>query len=431
MRSIEISLKEILVYVLYKWLPILFCTVIVGGLMGGYTYRQQPKGAELVKITQQNQAAESEANQSIDRLNKNISEIQASIEEDYSEYSSVNTRIVKMAVDISYDADSTDIKKVKNVYTNVFKEISLSEIFEPINREKYTEAELRKLVTIIFQDINGAPTRFIISAVGSDGLDPVLAVDYVLNAYMSKHQVIIDRGGEHEISPSEMVSIGISSGESLFKDEINKKHKTIDEYKTQIAALNDVIAQLKDPAKQAASKVLTQGVIGAVIGLVIGVIATMLVYIFKLPILTSEQIQNRLDIRYLGGIRRKKGFGLANKVAGDFMLWTDERLAVEYVAANLAGFVKENETVLLTGSVQLDVIKQFAQVLEKSETVLNVRFVVGTDVTTTPGTIKAVLGADHIVLVERLNRSTLKKVYHEADTIREITGKEVAGYVLY
>ena len=165
------------------------------------------------------------------------------------------------------------------------------------------------------------------------------------------------------------------------------------------------------------------------VGLVVAIIVAILRYLISIPMQLPEQIQSQLKIKYLGGVRRKKYSSLGDRVAGSLRL-LDEREAMDVIAANIADFAGENKKFLITGTLPNAAIKEFMDKLIKHYKYGSSEFIAGEDLNLHPETIEKLMDCDGVILIERLGQSRLKVVNQIIERI-EMSGKEILGYALY
>ena len=174
---------------------------------------------------------------------------------------------------------------------------------------------------------------------------------------------------------------------------------------------------------------IQKAIIVFLIGLIFGIIIAGLYYIIRLPIQTPEQIQNRLDIRYLGGIQRAKRLSLADRIVGTLRMGNEEK-AMGIIAANIEEFVGKKKRILVSGTVSDDIIERFIRQLSLKWSNGDFDFIGGSDINDYADTIKKLSNSDAVILVERINKSQLKKIRDEIIRI-DMSSKEIIGYVLY
>lgn len=435
MRTIEISIKEILVYILYKWVPILLCAVAFAALMGGYNYIKIPQGAKLDQMRADNLIAVDKAKASIKGLTEEIAFKQAEIEKYYSASSFTNKKIASIKAEISFNPSESKINVIRSRYAAMFRDLPLKGLLSDIVPENLEEESLRLIARVSIQISADSPNILTISAIGGDEVNPRLIVDAIYNYYVEKLEESINKTSPHNF---EIVSTTITDAldeETLFDDEIEKQQKLINTLSAEIRAKEDSIRQLAYQLQTMTSltNVFISALTGAAVGIVIGVFVAMLHYFMKVIIVIPEQIQKRLGIRYIGGAHNKKRYGfsvLADKTAGGYLTFSTKDEAADYIGISLCE-VMDRGSLLITGSLAQRDLEDFSQTLQNTGTLSeNIELLVASDVTSSAASIRTLAQAEGVLLVERLGKSTLKQVSWQSERI-ELSGKKLLGYVLY
>ncbi len=434
MRSVEISLKEILVYILYKWIPILLCGVLFASLISGYSFLKIPRGEALERIKEDNQKIVAENEAEILTANTKIIELEQYIENIQSLSSFTNKKIAKVVADISFDPITVDIARIRSGYTSLFRSMNLQSLLTGLIPADYSDDHLRLLIRVSIKSDSKSPNKLTITALGGDGFDAQAVVERIYDSFVEQHANRLNINGEHTLTMADRSLTDAKGNETLYEEEINKQRTSINEYKSAISYYNDIIKQTRQTENIGLSSLIKPAVIAFLIGVILGVVIASLSYVIRLVLVIPEQIQQRLDIRYLGGLNYKpaRSFGkLAEAVAGRFLFFKRKNEAIDYIAVNLNEMIQEKGSLLITGSLSPELMSSFSKDLADSGKLdSSVSIVVSPNITTTADGIDKLLQADYVVLLERIGRSTIKRVKQQSDRIA-LSGKNLIGYVLY
>lgn len=435
MRTIEISLKEILVFVLYKWLPILLCAVIIAALMGGYSFMGIPRGAQLAKVKTDNALAIEKAEAAIASYEEEIVTKQAEIDKYYAANNIENRKVATIKAEISFEPENVKISTIRSRYTALFRDLSLKDMLAGSITAEYEEDVLRRLIRVSIKSSAESPNTVTISATGGDDFDLPAIVESIFNYFAGEIEDTIGRTGPHTFYLVRSTLTDAIEGETLFDDEIQKLQKQINSLRSDIRDKKESIRKIENQLKTATSlkAVLVSAVTGAAAGVVVGIVFAILVYLIKVPVVTPEQIQKRLGIRYIGGAHSKKRYGfsvLADKIAGSYLTFATKAEASNYIGTSLSE-VMERGSLLITGSLAEKELENFAKALQDTGALSDgITLIIAPDVTSSADSLKELTQADSVVLVERLGKSILKRVSWQSERIA-FSEKKLLGYVLY
>lgn len=434
MRSVEISLKEILVYILYKWIPILLCGVIIASFIGGYSFLKIPRGEALERIKEENQKIVAENEAEILATNAKIAELEQYIENIQSLSSFTNKKIAKVEADIAFDPITTDISRVRSGYTNLFRSMNLQNTLSGLIPADYSDDHLRLLIKIGIKSDAKTPNKLTITSLGGDGFDAQAVVEKVFEYFTQQHADKLNTYGEHSLTFMNFALDDAKDRQTLFDDEIKKQQNSINELKGAISYNKDIIKETRELEGTSLNSLIKPVTFGFVLGIVLGVVIMALTYVIRLVLVIPEQVQERLNIRYIGGLNYRPALTigkLAEVAAGGFLFFKHKVEAIDYIVVNLSEMISENSTLLVTGSVPSEVLTSFSDDLVNTGKLSDsIKMIISQDITTTADGIDKLLQTDYVVLVERLGMSTLKRVKHQSDRIA-LSGKCLMGYVLY
>jgi capsular polysaccharide biosynthesis protein len=386
MDTVRISLKEILVYVVRRWKPIVIFALVLAVGLGGYGYLQQQQ-TQGDATTNVGTAAQESLRSTTLSLTIDLVDFVPTSADSYHITLATNDLLGKL-----YER-----------YSLVAQSANLPEILKNIVPASYSESDLSSFVTIAPK----AAGLFSIVVTAPEGVDTQQAAE-ALYGYLSEQTDRLSQSVHKHVLAS-----------------LASKSASVDS-----AALTGAQDSTVTAVAQASSADYVQSaVIGLLIGLVVGILFAVSVYLVTLPVQLPEQIHNQLGARYLGGVRRGKRLSFGDMLAGSLRM-ADEKPAMAMISANLREFAGDYKRILLTGTVSEGVIKAFAERIEKEFGDGDVFFTSGADVNKDANTIAKLADSDAVVLVERLDVSKLRCVGEEKKRL-DMSGKEILGYVLY
>ena len=433
MRTIELSLKEIFVFILYRWVPILLCMCLFAALLGGYAFIQQPHGEALQQALAEHEAklslAKEEAADEIGQLNGK----KKSVEHMLNAVESLNPSdraVTTMKTQITYDPVMVDPYKVSKQYITFFDEVPLGEVFSNRLSIGYDVESLHELVSLTVVYMNQLPVQLDIQAIAASNFSSEDAVKKIYDYLVVNNEKVSSIGGTHVLNEVSTITIRDEDANSFYSSIISKQKSILADLDAQVKSISDGIMNIEKQKPGVGSSLFNTVGLGAGIGLVIGLLFTAMVYVYRVYVVLPEQIQNRLGIQYLGGIRRIKRAGAANSLAGNYMLSSTEGEAIEYTAANIANLVDNQKSILITGSLSKKDLSAFTSDLLKDDQMTSYKVLVSGDITVDAETLKVLSDVDGVIFVERLMTSTMGRINKQLYRYN-ISSKKVIGYVLY
>lgn len=438
MQTVEISLKEILVYVLRKWWKILAFALIMAGIFAGYAALTRDYDGALLEYerklsTKQQELSVSNAElvaaktyqensilMKLDPYNKQRAQLSFSVKIPNEAFNG-NLSAIEAA-----DLSNLKIKAAEDVvdyYLLLAGNAPLMDVFAQAMPEPYGETYLRE-ITSVESSAKGIIT---ISTIGSDAAMAEAFAQAMYDYLANNSSQVTDAVGKHSLSPLKMsvhsmVDAELATSQLAQQSLVTEKIKLVEQKQTELEKL-----EKERPRNTLLS--INSVVTGVLVGLVVGVLVAAFTYLTKLPIQIPEQIQTQLGIRYLGGIIRKKSLSQGDKLAGTLRMAT-EKEALEMLSASLREFAGDSKKILVTGTIAKGCIKEFSDKLVSFYGVSDVSFTVGGNVNTDAAAIDALAASDAVILVERMQVSRLKQVNQEKQRI-DMSGKQILGYILY
>ena len=429
MRSVELSIKEILVYILYRWVSVLLIVCLFAALFGGYAFIQQPRGEALKQALAEYESklavAKEQASIEIENLNarKRLNEQSISVLESVKGSGKAVTTLSTLIV---YDPINVDPYRVSDKYISYFKEIALVDALGTDISIGLDENTLRSLVSIKVITLDLLPKQIDIQVLASNNFDSEVVARKLYDYFVNSGSILAS-AGSHTLELKSVSTLRDEDANPFYSAAKSLQTKAISLLNDQISTANRGIKDIQRQKPGFSLAVFEPMGLGAVIGLITGLIYLAFIYVYRIYVILPEQIQNRLNIQYLGGIRRIRFPGLGNIIAGSYLLSSTAGKAFKYINANVSNLVGPEKTILVTGSLPLDILSQCASNMEQMS---SLKVLVSGDITKTAETFELLPEVDYVVLVERIKKSTMKHVNQQLFRF-EKSGLSVIGYILF
>lgn len=372
MKNVEISLKEMLLYVLRRWKVLLLIPLIIALVVAGFSYVQRAPASTV--------AADEISIGQVYTLNTNI---------ELTNFKGTSPDSYHITL-----ATNDLLSKLQNQYLVAFQGADLEQLLGGIAPVGVDEETLEQAATVTVPSIG------------------MLAIS-------------IDTG---VVPESKAAATAIYEHLLSFKDSIAR---AVTEH--NLAILTEVLAETPTNSEtdQTASidRVSTSPMRGVVIGLLGGLVLAVLLlailYLLRPTVQTPDVIQSQIGIPHLGGVQ---GNSLADKLAGKLRMVSKDE-APAFIAANIADVSSPGARLLLTGSLPQQKIAELAEKLQPSFDGSEITLSVGGDVNNSVDTVHLLDDCDAVIMVEGIDQSTLKNVYYQKDRM-EMADKAILGYVL-
>lgn len=313
----------------------------------------------------------------------------------------------------------------------------LSELFSGLLTQMPEDTYLREMVSVkryAQEDkLEGDEGLVSIKVIGTKDLDAKLAAGRMYDFLKSKQPFL-----EETIAPHTLTLLDDSLLHSVDNDLADKQAEQRSLHATAVSEITTLRNEIEDlhekkPMEPSLWKyVIKNAVFAFVLGLMIGLVAAAFIYLAKFPLQYALQVQEQLNVPFLGGVRPKKGHlltALKNRLAGDNLL-QNEQEAVSVVAANLEGLLEPGSSVLLASAMDLKVVEDAAKKLNAELKDKNITVIPGGHLGNSAQTVRALSDADGVVLLERLNVSRLRRVLSDKERLA-LMNKSLLGYMLY
>lgn len=429
MKKIEVSLRELIIFILRKWYLILIAAIIFTGFSVISSNQrmqktQQQLDENLRQKTEKYQQdmevylATTETNsRRAELLTAQKAETEAYLND--SVMMTINPydfAIGVLSYEVNTDEGNTILARVTNHYVQLGNDANLLDILEGLIPQQQNEAYLRDAIRIIKVDND------IISIIvtGNDEMDPLAVADAIGQYITSKHDQVTQSAGTHTLS--------------VFSREIKRDtdRALVDaraRQQTLLASINNQLNALIVPEPQPPvavenenrvnetslndNRAIVQGIIG---GIAIGVVLALIWYFFTLPVQYKEQLERQLNVRYLGSYQPGRDTDHGSK-ANRLIIENLKEVSPECKKILLMGRKTNDKTLQAIDALQKDLLADFP---ETSSTY---------DILNNPDAVQKLSQADCVVFVEKLFTSRVRDVNQDLHRITQ-ANKPVVGYVI-
>ena len=446
-KTVELSMKELLIVLLRKWWIILLCAFLAASAFGlkaysdRYANRDEMNRRYQVNLDAYNQQIREKENAIQYLVNKRAAGEQYNSNSILMQIDPFNLNAAHMTIIVNAqrpegEAGSSSLDSINSTiigaYSSIVESAPLTKLLSGIVLKEYEESYLKELVTIEETD-TGKKNLLILTAIGNEAIDPMEVLN-VLFEYIKAQQENVAKS----TTPHQLASLGtyvsIESDAELAKEQSDKR-KSIAEDSISIKNLEEDLEKIRG-SKPAAPSLIRGAIKNAAIAFLIAMIiiafAIIIDYIVHIRIQTDEQLQSQLGIRYLKGGLYKRGklFGRwGDKLSGMESLATDTDIKALVYANIKEATCRKYDLILVTGTVAQDVVDGFANELTQQCAEHGTKFIASRDVANNASSIEVLYQAQAVVFVERIGESKLKKVYRGVERVRQ-SDKDIIGYTL-
>lgn len=446
-KTVELSMKELLIVLLRKWWIILICAAIVAGVFGIKTYTELKASSDetnrryQVNLDAYNQEVRAKENAIQYLVNKGAAAEIYNNNSILMQIDPFNVNAAHMTIIVNAQRQAGEIgsasldsinSTIVGVYSSMVEGAPLAKLLSGIVSNEYPDSYLKELVTIEDTD-NAKKNLLTLTAIGNEAIDPVDILS-ALFSFLEEQQESVAKS----TTPHQLVSFGtyvsIESDPELAQLQSDKR-KSLAEYSISIKKIEEELDKIRG-SKPAVPNLIRGSVKNAAIALLISVIFTVFFiifdYIVHIPIQTDEQIQAQLGIRYLNGGLYKKGklFGRwGDKLSGMERLASEKDIKALVHANIKEGACGKFDLVLVTGTVAQGVVDDLASELTQLCDEQRTQFVALRDVANNASAIETLEKTQAVIFVERIGESKLKKVYRGFERVQQ-SDKVIIGYTL-
>lgn len=433
MKTVEISLKEMVLTGLRHWKMILALALVLAALFGAYGY---------FFVTESNRTANAAYQEQIKLYRADLAEKQQRLEGMHLLRNEDGT--IKNPPTLQADAYSK--REAFHIFTVAIPQDVLREYGEVQPSVKLADrivstyfANLEKMdlneVLKEYFPLTGSINPYDVASFILDQAGGIITINVSLNQDMNPdlvpanivqtifREVYRDWQRNKDV-PVAHELVAVKQGNRRLNDTAG-----LLEAQKQLDTLTNEIARL-----EAGQPKLNLGIngakliaLGALIGLIAGILLVVIAQLVRLTLRYPEQLANTTGLRFLGG-RTDGRFHLTNLAGGQRGLTKGTAFA-PLLQANVARLVQPGSKVLLTGSLPQDDLDALAAQLAEADNPENLVYLAGADITENPETVRLLPQTDAVLLVERLHKSRTKPILMQKDRLA-IAEKPLLGYVL-
>lgn len=409
MKKIEITLKEMLIYVLRRWYVVLAVAAVVAVGYSLYSNKayEQVKAQHQVDVAAYEKALaayETDIARSKEKGEKLEAEI-ASIRDylDNSLRMTVNPydyAVSTITLDFDSEENNTILNRATNHYLLLAQEAPLETILADVVPQGTNFSYIKEAISYRRQDND----ILVISAMGNEQINPEDITKSLLAYLRSKKDLVDATAGSHSFS---VMDDGLYRGSDVSLVNVRNVQEA------RITAVERQLAALKVEKPVAPQAPASKGglLLGVLAGLVAGVLIALICYLLFLPIQYGSQVQKQLGLQYFGKIE-KSGDALHN---------------LDLVAANIGEKATNCNSILILESSTRNSPVEAVQALRKDAGLQHISLLSGADLQSKPETIKALGDVDGVVLALEQYHSRIRKVWADVERVTQ-SGKPVLGY---
>lgn len=447
----EIDLRNLIFYIVKRWRPIFLIAVIFAALIGGYKLskgliKSQDKQymADLLESYDSDlknyQMTKDEYFRKIDTLTQNID-----YEKDY-EKDSVLFRldpykkwVAKTNIFIKIDGENDVISLVDptdslvKVYSAIIK--SRSSLEEACKENNIEIRYLRELLNIE-ADYNS--NIISLSVTYKEGEEAQKILDSILESVKASENEVESNLIAHSI-------IFMNRETSMVADQTlaerqNERIESLSEMQRSLEETQLALDNLKEPQipadlsfKGVLKSGFKYGVMGSGFGVFFAALFLCFIYVINPKLHSGDEFISRFGIKILGEYpkeeKKQKLSGIdnwLNRIEGKQAFSREDVL--KRIIASISIYSEKDQTILLTGTAELDLLKNIESELKENFNKLT--FEVGADMNRNPETLTKLPAIDSIILVEKFGVSKYKDIESQIKTIYSLDKKIIGCIIL-
>ena len=447
----EIDLKDLLFYIVKRWRSIFLVAVIFAILIGGYklskgVLKSQDEQYRINLLESYNsnlknyQKTKEGYVKKIYTLTKDID-----YEEEYEKNSVLfqldpyNKWVAKTDIFVKIDREN-DVNNfvdpadsLVKAYTAIIK--SDSSLEEACKENNIDIRYLRELINVE-ADYNGNMISVTVTYKDGEGAQQIL--DKILESVKASRKEVESNLRTHSI-------IFMNGETSMVADQTFAKRKkeridSLTELQKNLEETQLALDDLKEPQtpidmsfKGVIKSTFKYCVMGGAFGIFLSGLFLCVIYVIDPKLRSSDEFISRFGIKILGEYpkeeKKRKFSGIdkwLNKIEGK------ETFSREYVLkrviASISIYTEKDQTVLLTGTTELDLLKNVENEIKDNFNKLNLEM--GADMNRTPETLIRLRDIDSIILVEKCGVSKYKDIERQIETIYSLNKKIIGCIIL-
>lgn len=448
----EINLKELFFYILRKWRPIIFCTIIALILLGGYKFSKaffSQRNQTYVDFIQEQYDKElKEYKTSKKGYERTINTLTNTIEyEEQYENDSILFNIdsnnkwvasVDVFIQISVSQNNTfiNVDPADSIVKAYMSAIGNGSFLEQLSKKLNIDTPFVNELIGVEADNEGNVLSISVTYKDEEGAKEI--IDTILEALDSMYAKVHDDLGEHS-----MVIMNQNIGMEIDQELADRQKKRVDDLEVmrkKLVETQNALDELIEPQKPSALSISTAiktgikfGIIGAITGVFVTIFIYCVIYVMSSKLHSAEELKNRFNLKILGAFmqeREKRAFSqvdnLIDKLEGSKKV--SEVIAYQRVTANISNYSEKGQTILLTGTVNQD---EMISVINKLRQMLpDIKLETGFDMTKNPETLKKLSKVDAVILIEKIGYSKYSDIQEELESIYDLSQKVIGCIVL-
>lgn len=446
----EIDLKDLMFYIVKRWRPIFLIAVVLAVLMGGYTLSKvilklqdeqyQTNLLESYNFDLKNYQKTKEGYvKKIDTLTQDIN-----YEENYEKNSVLfqldpyNKWVAKTDIFVKVDGENDVINLVDpadslvKAYTAIIKsESSLEEACEENNIDiRYlrelinTEADYNgNMISVAVTYKDGKGAQQILNRI----LESVKASKKEVESNLRTHNIILMNGETSMVADQTLAKC---QNERI--DSLNEMQKSLEETKVALDNLKEPQTPIDLSFKAGIKSTIKHGVMGGVFGVFFAGLFLCVIYVINPKLRSSDEFISRFGIKILGEYpmeEKKRKLSRIDKwlskIEGKETFSREDVL--KRIIASISIYTETNQTILLTGTIELDLLQNIESEIKDNFNKLN--FEVGEDMNRSPETLTRLPAIDSVILVEKCGLSKYKDIESQIETIYSLD-KKIMGCII-
>ncbi len=446
----EIDLKDLIFFIVKKWRSIILIVFIFATLIGGYKLSKGVLNshdkqyiAELLKTFDFNyknyQMMKEGYVRKIEALSQEIAYEDAYEKnsvlfhlDPYNKWVATTDMYIKIneEKDVINMVDPAD-SLVKAYSTIIQSKSSLEEVY------KENEIEIRYLRELlsIETDYNGNMISLSVTYKDREGAQRIL--ERILESVKFSQNYVESNLIEHSI-------IFMNSEESVVADQAlaerqNKRMESLSEMHKSLEETQLALDNLKEPQtptdlsfKELFKSAFKYSFMGGALGVFLVGFFLCVIYVTDPKLRSADEFMSRFGIKILGAYnkeeKKNKFTGIdnwINRIEGNKKNSREDVL--KRIIANISIYVEKDQMVLLTGTVEPDILKNIESELKDNFNKLT--FEAGSDMNRNPETLTRLPYINSVILVERCGVSKYKDIKSQIETINNLD-KKIIGCIL-
>ena len=447
----EIDLRDLIFYIVKRWRPIFLIAVICAALIGGYKLskgilKAQDKQyvadlQETYELDYKNYQTTKEGYvRKIDILSKYLD-----YEEDYEKNSILfqlnpyKRWVAKTNIFIKIDGENDVISLVDPVDSLVkayFAIIKSKSSLEETCKENNIELRYLRELLNIETDYNSNIISISVAYKDGEGAQKIL--DSILKSVKVSQNDVESNLRSHSI-------IFMNKETSLVADQTlaerqNKRIESFSEMQKNLKETQLALNNLKEPQipidisfKVVLKSALKYSVMGGTFGVFFVAFFLCIIYVINPKLRSGDEIISRYGIKIFGEYpkeekerKRNRIDNWLNKIEGKEAL--SKKDVLKRIIANIYIYTEENQTILLTGTVEPDTLKNIESELKDNFNKLS--FEVGSDMNRNSDTLIKLPVIDSVIFVEKCGVSKYKDIENQIETIYSLDKKIIGCIIL-